>query len=91
MAYFAASCDSADVNKRWAESLKLDSPVLNDPDGKVARAYGVTSETRKFPQRWTFFIGKDGKIQYIDKGVVPKSHGDDAAKRLGDLQVELAP
>ena len=33
----------------------------------------------------------DGKIQFIDKGVVPKSHGDDAAKRLADLKVEPTP
>ena len=90
MAYFAASCDTADVNQRWAESLKLDYPILSDPDGKVARAYGVADDTRKFPRRWTFFIGKDGKIEFIDKGVVPKSHGADAAKKLGELKVEEA-
>jgi peroxiredoxin Q/BCP len=91
VAYFAASCDTAEVNKRFAESLKLDYPILSDPDGEVARAYGVADDARKFPRRWTFFIGKDGKILFIDKGVVPKNHGDDSAKRLGDLKVEQAP
>lgn len=90
MVYFAASCDTAEVNKRFAEALKLDFPILSDPDGKVARAYGVVSDTRKFPQRWTFFIGEDGKIEFIDKGVSPSSHGADSAKRLGDLGIDKA-
>ena len=62
MVYFAASCDSPETNKRFAESLGLDYPILSDPGCKVARAYGVASATRKFPQRWTFIIGPDGKI-----------------------------
>ena len=85
--YFTASCDTADVNKRFAESLELDYPILSDPDGAVARKYGVVSDTRKFPQRWTFFIGEDGKILFIDKGVSPRSHGDDVAEKLGELDV----
>ena len=43
--------------------------------------------TRPFPQRWTFYIGEDGKILHIDKGVNPGEHGADVAKKLKELGV----
>ena len=88
MAYFTASCDEPEKNKKFAESLELDYPILSDPGGKVATAYGVVNETRKFPQRWTFYIGLDGKILAIDKKVKSKTHGEDVAKKLEELGVE---
>ena len=87
MAYFTASCDEPEKNKKFAESLELDYPILSDPDGKVAAAYGVVNETRKSPQRWTFYIGTDGKILAIDKKVKSKTHGEDVAKKLEELGV----
>jgi peroxiredoxin len=40
--------------------------VLSDPTKQTATAYGVLSE-RGVANRWTFYIGKDGKIVAIDK------------------------
>jgi thioredoxin-dependent peroxiredoxin len=87
VAYFTASCDEPEKNKKFAESLELDYPILSDPDHKVASAYGVVNESRKFPQRWTFYIGTDGKILAIDKNVKSKTHGLDVAKKLEELGV----
>jgi peroxiredoxin Q/BCP len=56
----------------------------------VAEAYGVITGKKKYPSRWTIYIGKDGKILYIDKKVEVKSHGDDIAKKLKELKVEAA-
>jgi peroxiredoxin Q/BCP len=53
----------------------------------VARAYGVTGAVQKWASRWTFYIGVDGKILYIDKDVKPATHADDVAKKLGELGV----
>ena len=39
---------------------------LSDPTKQTATAYGVLSE-RGVANRWTFYIGKDGKIVAIDK------------------------
>jgi thioredoxin-dependent peroxiredoxin len=75
------------VNKKFAESLDLDYPILSDPGQDTAKAYGVVTGERKFAQRWTFFIGKDGKILHIDKGVKTGSHGADIAARLKELGV----
>ncbi len=87
MAYFTASCDHPEKNKEFAESLKLDFPILSDPGRKVAAAYGVVDARRKVPRRWTFYIGVDGKILAIDKKVKPATHAADVAARLEELEV----
>jgi peroxiredoxin Q/BCP len=53
VAYFTASVDPPDVNKKFAESLSVDYPILSDPDKSVAKAYGVLG-SRPTAQRWTF-------------------------------------
>lgn len=87
MAYFAASTDDPETNKRFAASLNLDYPILSDPDKKVATAYGVLRPERGFANRWTFYIRKDGKLMYIDKEVKAATHGKDVAKKLEELGV----
>jgi peroxiredoxin Q/BCP len=84
--YFGASVDAPETNRQFAESLGIDYPVLSDPDRTVARAYGVIGATG-FPRRWTFFIGKDGRILGIDKTVHVNRHGEDVANRLAQLGV----
>ncbi|MBC7857010.1 MAG: redoxin domain-containing protein [Pirellulaceae bacterium] len=87
VAYFTASTDKADVNKKFAESLKVDYPILSDPDGKFATALGIFNADKKFANRVTFYIGKDGKILAIDKAVKVGSHGADIAAKLKELGV----
>jgi len=53
----------------------------------VARAYGVVGTLKPWASRWTFYIGKDGKILYIDKDVNPSTAGRDVAARLKALGV----
>ena len=87
MVYFAASCDSPETNKRFAQSLELDYPILSDPDCKVARAYGVATPQRRFPRRWTFYIGPDGKILHIQKQVNARNHGQQVLRTLEKLGI----
>ena len=87
MAYFTASCDDAETNKKFAESLKLDYPILSDPGKGTAKVYGVVHEGRENPERWTFYIDKDGVVKFIDKKVSTKTHGEDIAKKLDELGV----
>jgi len=86
--YFAASCDTAETNKQFSESLDLDYPVLSDPERTAAIQYGVVTAERRFPFRWTFYIGTDGKILYIDKNVNVATHGKDVAVKLKELGVK---
>lgn len=88
VAYFTASVDEPQKNKEFAESLALDYPILSDPDKKVAQEYGVINPERGLANRWTFYIGKDGKILYIDKQVNTAEHGKDIAKKLDELGVD---
>ena len=90
MAYFTASCDPAEKNKKFAASLELDYPILSDPGLETAKAYGVVNDSRKFPFRWTFYIGDDGKILFVDKSVKAGNHGNDIANKLEELGVAKA-
>ncbi len=90
MAYFAASVDDAETNKRFAESLEADYPILSDPEKKTAAAYGVLMPERGFANRWTFYIGKDGNILFVDREVKPATAGQDIAAKLGELGVDEA-
>jgi peroxiredoxin len=88
VAYFTASNDPVEKNKDFAKELSVDYPILSDPDSSVATAYGVFNPERKAAQRWTFYIGSDGKILFIDKSVKTESHGTDVAAKLGELGVK---
>ncbi len=85
VAYFTASVDKAEDNKRFAESLELDYPILSDPDKSVAKDYGVLNKGRGFANRWTFFIDKEGIIKSIDKKVNTEKAGTDVADKLKEL------
>jgi thioredoxin-dependent peroxiredoxin len=87
VAYFSASVDTAEDNKRFAESLELDYPILSDPGKLVASAYGVVTPERQFAQRWTFYIGLDGRIQAIDQKISVSTAGKDLAAKLAELGV----
>lgn len=79
--------DAPEENKKFAESLGLDYPLLSDPGKQVAAAFGVVTPERQFAQRWTFYIGVDGKIQYIEKKVSAATAGQDVAAKLAELGV----
>jgi len=86
VAYFTASTDTTEDNKKFAESLSADYPILSDPGKKVAEAYGVVHEGRQVPERWTFYIGKDGRILFIDKAVKPATAAQDVVAKLKELK-----
>lgn len=84
---FAASTDDADTNRKFAESLSLNYPILSDPGRTVARAYGVAGALLPWASRWTFYIGPDGRILHIDKDVSTRTAGKDILARLEALGV----
>lgn len=90
VAYFTASVDKVEGekgNKKFAESLNVDFPILSDPTSDTARAYGVVTAERKVAQRWTYYIGTDGKILYVDKAIKTGTAASDVAARLKELGV----
>jgi peroxiredoxin Q/BCP len=87
VAYFTASVDEPQKNADFAKSLDLDFPILSDPSKHTAEAYGVVHAGRAVPERWTFYIGADGKIKVVDQKVNTKEAGKDMAKELETLGV----
>ena len=87
VAYFTASVDSPELNKKFAESLMVDYPILSDPDKKTAEAYGVVHTGRAVAERWTFYIDKEGIIKAIDKDVQKHTEtaGQDIAEKVKSL------
>jgi peroxiredoxin Q/BCP len=88
VAYFAASVDEAETNKKFAESLDLDFPILSDPDKKVAEAYGVLRGN--YAARHTIYVGPDGKVLLVDRTVSPATAAEDTAAHLEKLGVKKA-
>ena len=58
---------SPSTSKRTTRSSRI-------PSKEVANAYGVMGRMG-FASRWTFYIGPDGKILYIDKAVKTSTRG----------------
>ncbi|MGE0702310.1 MAG: peroxiredoxin [Vicinamibacterales bacterium] len=84
--YFAVSTDDPATNRQFAQSLGVNYPILSDEDRSVARAYGVLGAAG-FPSRWTFIVGRDGRIAAIDKAVRVSSHGRDVAAAVARLDL----
>ena len=47
----------------------------------------MVTDARPVPFRYTFYIGSDGKLLYIDKSVNAATHGADVVKKLKELGV----
>jgi len=87
VSYFAISTFDLISNANFAKSLSCDYPILADPTRKVAKAYGVLRPDGAHANRWTYYIGPDGKILEIDKEVKTQTAGSDVAAKLGALNI----
>jgi len=89
------SVDTLEENTKFAKQEDADFPMLANPDKDVAKKYGVLADFSKFKlgevaNRWTFYIGPDGKIIDIDRKVNPAKSGEELAARLKALNVPPA-
>lgn len=82
--YFAASTDTPEKNHDFAESVSADYPILSDPDGSVARAYGVLTKLG-FANRTTFIIDAKGVIRHIETSVETGDAAGQLAKTIRGL------
>ncbi len=83
------SVDDEETNKAFAESTEADFPLLSDPTRTTAEAYGVLmsfgGSFGSLAQRWTFYIGPDGRILKVDRRVSPSRAGEDVVATLAEL------
>lgn len=90
VAVFAASCDKVESNRKFAEDLQIAYPILSDPTGQTARAYGVLKGL-PWPARHTIYVSKDGNVLLVDRNIRAASAGQDMLKHLEELGVEPRP
>ena len=87
-----ASFDTADKHTQFAEAYQLPYPLLSDPDGAIAQAYGVGRLGGLFggflpTKRVTFVIDKEGVVQHVIKSELNiDKHIDEAIGVLKRLQ-----
>jgi peroxiredoxin len=62
------SMDSFAANKRFAEDIKVNFPLLSDWKRATTKEYGLYNEETGYGARATFVIDKEGKIQSIEVG-----------------------
>ena len=76
------STDSLDSHKQFAEHHKLPFHLISDPDGSIAKAYGVPNNAG-FLGRQTFVVGADGNLKKIYRSVDVSKH---ASEVLADVK-----
>lgn len=85
VSYFMASTDPVEKNVEFAAETEADFPLLSDPEGEAAKAYGVY--TNGFARRHTFYIDREGVIAHIDRSVRPSTSAEDMIANLDRLGV----
>ena len=80
------STDPPERNKRFAEKHGVRFLLLSDPEGEIARAYGVLRPNGKSAERVTFIIDKDGVIRAVLRNIRPaEKHADLALEEVRRL------
>ena len=64
----AISMDSFAANKRFAEDIRIDMPLLSDWKRKTSQDYGLFIAESGYGRRATFLVDKNGIIQYVQSG-----------------------
>lgn len=83
------SVDTLEAQQNFSENLGgVRFPLIADPDGAVAQAYGVYREDWKVAGRATAVIGEDGVIlkTYPKAPLDGKGHAEEV---FGDLEALL--
>ncbi len=84
--YFMASVEPVETNKEFAAEKEADFPLLSDPSKKVAAAYDVLA-FYGMPMRHTVYIGKDGKVLFVDRNIQAATSAEDMAAKLKELGI----
>jgi len=82
------SPDPPESHARFRERHRLPFPLLSDPEGKVAQAYGAWAQKTLYGRkRWgvartTFLVGPDGTVERVWRRVKPDGHGEEVLAAL---------
>jgi peroxiredoxin Q/BCP len=67
--------------------VAADYPILSDPSGAVARAYGVAGRAALWASRHIVYIARDGRVLHVDRRVEARTAGTRIVERLGWLGI----
>ena len=84
------SLDSGESHAAFAAKHRLPFPLLSDPDGEAAKAFGVYFGLGplRFAKRQTFIIDPQGRIAHIFRRVKPAIHSEEVVAAVADRQQE---
>ena len=72
-----------EANKKFAEKYQFNFPLLSDTDKKIGVAYGAADDaSANAPQRISYLIGADGKIERAYGKVKASEHPQKALEEL---------
>ncbi len=85
---YSVSCDSHFVHKAWHDTSdsikKINYPMLADPTGLLARAFGVMDESAGMAYRGTFVCNPEGLIKLVE--IQDNSIGRNAEELLRKIE-----
>jgi peroxiredoxin Q/BCP len=87
-AVVGVSVDGTQSHAEFARKYTLPFPLLSDPDGKTAAAYGslLNLGVIRFARRHTFIIAPDGRIAARFDKVDPARHAQEVARAMRSLR-----
>lgn len=78
------SLDDRKKHEAFTKKDNLNFPLLADTDRTICNSYGVPINGHH-PNRWTFLVGKDGKIARTYHSVNPGSHSEELLRDIANL------
>jgi len=83
---FGISADTVKDQAAFHKHHHLNFTLLADVGAKTAELYGSKMPVMKMSKRWTFVIGPDLTIRYIEQDVDPVKDADKMALKIAELQ-----
>lgn len=65
---FGVNPAGVDSHRSYVEKMRFNFPLLSDPERTVAGAYNALKEDGKGIQRTVYMIGRDGTVQFAQRG-----------------------
>ena len=87
------SRDTVESHVKFKKEYDLNFDLLADPDGKIAKAFGVKplkTPVGDLSSRWTFVIDRDGKIAYKNEEVKADKDTETVLKVIAELEQKAA-
>ena len=82
------STDSRELHQQFTAKDSLNFPLLVDTNRAICNAYGVPVADNGHAKRWTFLIGKDGKIAKVYHSVDVRVHSVELLKDIAELNAQ---